>query len=223
MKNKELPPLTTYREYPPEEMKRLAAQFFEEMKRRRTVRYFSDRPLPGDVIEDCIRTAATAPSGANDQPWHFVVVTNPDVKRRIHEEAEKIEHEFYTSKATREWVNALKPLNTGPSKPFLLAAPCLIVIFEEIYGLLPNGERKKYYYIKESVGIATGMLITAVHHAGLVSLTYTPYKMGFLNKVLSRPANEKAFMILVVGYPAKDAVVPDISRKKFEDVVTLIK
>jgi len=217
------PPLSTYQEYSPEEMKHRAVAFYKEMDRRRTVRYFSDRPLPERVIEDCIRTAATAPSGANDQPWHFVVVTNPDIKRRIHEEAEKIEKEFYTSEATREWVEALKLLNTGPSKPFLLTAPCLIVIFEELYGLLPDGKKEKYYYIKESVGIATGMLITAIHHAGLVSLTYTPYKMGFLNEILSRPANEKPYMILVVGYPAEDAVVPDISRKKFEEVVTFVR
>ncbi len=217
-----LPLLFTYQECPVTEMKRRALEFYEEMRRRRTVRDFSDRPIPEGVIENCIRTAATAPSGANIQPWHFVVVRDPSVKQRIHEEAEKIEHDFYTSKATRKWVEALRPLHTGPSKPFLKTAPVLIVIFAELYGLLPSGEKVKHYYVKESIGIATGMLISSIHHAGLVSLTYTPYKMGFLNKILSRPVNEKPFMILVVGYPAEGAVVPNITKKPFEEIVTYV-
>jgi len=222
MNENQFPRLTTYREYPEEEMKHRASSFFEEMQRRRTVRDFSDRPVPEGVIENCIRTAAAAPSGANIQPWHFVVVRAPSVKQRIHEEAEKIEHEFYTSEATKKWVETLRPLRTGPSKPFLRTAPVLIVIFAELYGVLPNGEKIKHYYVKESVGIATGMLISSIHHAGLASLTYTPYKMGFLNEILSRPANEKPFMILVVGYPAEGAVVPNITRKPFEEIVTFV-
>ena len=186
------------------------------------MRDFSNRPVPRGIIENCLRTAATAPSGANIQPWHFVVVSVPSVKHQIHEEAEKIEHEFYTSEATQKWVEALKALHTGPSKPFLETAPYLIVIFAELYGLLTNGEKEKYYYVKESIGIAAGMLITALHHAGLVSLTYTPYKMGFLNKILSRPANEKPFMILVTGYPADGAVVPNIRRKPFEKITSFV-
>jgi len=221
--NKEFLPLSkTYREYSIDVSEQRASEFLEEMKRRRIVRDFSNRPVPRGIIENCLRAAATAPSGANIQPWHFVVVSAPSVKHQIHEEAEKIEREFYTSKATQKWVEALKALHTGPSKPFLKTAPYLIVIFSELYGLLQNGEKEKYYYVKESIGIATGMLITALHHAGLVSLTYTPYKMGFLNKILSRPTNEKPFMILVTGYPADEAVVPNITRKPFEEITSFV-
>lgn len=212
----------TYHKYPVEESEIRSLNFFEEMKRRRTVRDFSDRPVQRSIIENCLRTAATAPSGANLQPWHFVVVSDPSVKNKIHDEAEKVEREFYTGKATLKWVKALGALHTGPRKPFLKTAPYLIVIFAKLYGLLPSGEKVKYYYVKESVGIATGILITAIHHAGLVSLTYTPYKMGFLNKILSRPSNEKPFMILVTGYPAEDAVVPNIKRKPFEEIVSFV-
>ena len=207
-----------YQGYSEEESRRRAREFLEEMMRRRTVRNFSEKPVPRDIIEDCLKAAATAPSGANDQPWEFVCVSNPEVKRKIHLEAEKIEREFYTSEATKKWVEALKPLNTGPQKPFLLQAPYLIVIFAKLYGLKPNGEKVKHYYVRESVGIATGILITALHHAGLAALTYTPYKMAFMNQILSRPKNEKPFMILVTGYPAKDAVVPDIQRKPFREI-----
>lgn len=212
----------TYHEYAVEESEKRALNFFEEMKRRRTVRDFSNRPVSRDIIENCLRTAATAPSGANLQPWHFVVISDPSVKNKIHDEAEKVEREFYTSKVTLKWVKALETLHTGPNKPFLKTAPFLIVIFSKLYGLLPSGEKVKYYYVKESVGIATGMLITAIHHAGLVSLTYTPYKMGFLNKILSRPANEKPFMILVTGYPADEAVVPNITKKPLEEIVSFV-
>lgn len=216
-------PLTDfYRGIHEEEARRRSRDFLEEMARRRTVRDFSDRPVPRDIIEACLKTAATAPSGANIQPWHFVCVHDPDVKQKIHVAAEKVEQEFYSSPATRKWVEALRPLNTGPKKPFLTRAPYLIVIFARLYGLKPNGEKEKYYYVKESIGIATGMLITALHHAGLVTLTYTPYKMAFLNEILSRPTNEKPFMILVAGYPAEGAVVPDIKRKPFEEVATFV-
>ena len=211
-----------YRTCSIEESRQHAQNFLEKMTHRRTVRNFSDRPVPRDVIEDCLRAAATAPSGANDQPWVFVCVSDPAVKRKIHLEAERVEHEFYTSKATRKWVETLKPLNTGPKKPFLLQAPYLIVIFARLYGVRPNGEKVKHYYVKESIGIATGILITALHLAGLATLTYTPYKMAFLNGILSRPASEKPFMILVTGYPAEDAVVPDIRRKPFSEIATFV-
>jgi len=211
-------PLQNYREYSIEEMKQRSSTFYSEMKRRRTVRQFSDRPVPRDIIEDCLCTASTAPSGANMQPWSFVVVSDHTVKRKIRDAAEKIECEFYKSDATRTWVKALGHLGTDHNKPFLEIAPYLIVIFSHLYGLLPNGQKKKHYYVTESVGIASGMLIAALHHAGLVSLTYTPSKMRFLNTILSRPKNEKPFMILVVGYPAKDTVVPEISKKTLKDI-----
>ena len=208
---------TDYYEYPQEEMKKRSAEFYAEMKRRRTVRQFSDRPVPREIIEDCLRTAATAPSGANMQPWSFIVVTDPDVKRQIRKEAEKTEREFYGKSATRQWVENLKPLGTNEHKPFLEVAPYLIVIFAQSYGLLPDGNKKSHYYVNKSVGIATGMLITAVHHAGLVCLTYTPSKMDFLNQILSRPSNERPFLLLVVGYPAKDTIIPKISKKLLQD------
>jgi len=208
---------TDYYEYPQEEMKKRSAEFYAEMKRRRTVRQFSNRPVPREIIEDCLRTASTAPSGANMQPWSFIVVTDPDVKRQIRKEAEKTESEFYHKSATQKWVEDLKPLGTNEHKPFLEVAPYLIVIFAQCYGLLSDGSKKSHYYVNESVGIATGMLITAVHHAGLVCLTYTPSKMGFLNQILSRPSNERPFLILVVGYPAKDTIVPKIPKKLLQD------
>lgn len=211
-----------YYEYSPEEMKKRSAEFYAEMKRRRTVRQFSDRPVPREIIEDCLRTAATAPSGANIQPWSFVVVTDHAVKRQIREKAEKTEREFYLKSATRKWVEDLKPLGTNENKPFLEVAPYLIVVFAQRYGLLLDGSKKSHYYVNESVGIATGMLITAVHHAGLVCLTYTPSKMGFLNQILSRPSNERPFLILVVGYPAKDTILPKIDKKSLQDVAKFI-
>ena len=218
MTKAEFSSFTDYYEYPQKEMKKRSAEFYVEMKRRRTVRQFSNRPVPREIIEDCLNTAATAPSGANMQPWSFVVVTDADVKRQIRKEAEKTERDFYGNSATRQWVENLKPLCTNEHKPFLEVAPYLIVIFAQRYGLLPDGNKKSHYYVNESVGIATGMLITAVHHAGLVCLTYTPSKMNFLNQVLSRPSNEKPFLLLVVGYPAKDTVVPEIAKKSLKDV-----
>lgn len=203
-------------------MLRRAKEFRQQMQRRRTVRYFSDQPVPREVIEDCLLAAGTAPSGANLQPWHFVVVSDPAIKHRIRVEAEQEEHEFYTRKAPQEWLDALAPLGTDEHKPFLEIAPYLIVVFAQSYGVLADGRRVKNYYVQESVGIATGMLITAVHNAGLVSLTHTPSPMGFLNEILGRPANEKPFLILVVGYPAEDAVVPDIGKKTLDEIATFL-
>jgi nitroreductase len=215
-------PLPGYQEYSVEEMQRRSAEFCAEMQRRRTVRHFSTRPVPRPIIEDCLRAAASAPSGANMQPWKFVVVTNPEVKRQIRVAAEKEEREFYTRRAPVEWLNALAQLGTDEHKPYLETAPYLIVIFEQIYGMTPDGRKIKHYYSNESVGIATGLLIAAVHHAGLVSLTHTPSPMDFLNVILRRPPNERPFLILVVGYPAEDAVVPEIGKKVLEEICTFL-
>ena len=215
-------PLTTYREFSGEEMKVRARSFRDEMLRRRTVRQFSSRPVPREVIEDCLHTAGSAPSGANLQPWHFVVVTDAERKRRIREAAEKEEHIFYHQRAPKEWLEALAPLGTDEHKPYLEAAPYLIAVFAQTYGVSAGGKKVKNYYVMESVGIATGMLISAVHMAGLVSLTHTPSPMGFLNSILGRPAQEKAFLLLVVGYPAADAVVPKISKKALAEIVTFV-
>lgn len=214
--------LSDYREYPQAEMERRAAGFHDDMSRRRTVRHFSDRPVPRTVIESCLRAAGTAPSGANMQPWHFVVVSDPALKKRIRVDAEAEEAEFYSRRAPQEWLDALAPLGTDANKPFLETAPFLIVIFAQSYGLLPDGRRVKHYYAQESVGIATGILITAIHHAGLVSLTHTPSPMAFLNTLLDRPSNERPFLILVVGYPAEDATVPVITKKPLEEIATFL-
>ena len=211
-----------YQEYSIEEMLRRAAEFYADVRRRRTVREFSDRPVPREIIEDCLRAAGTAPNGANLQPWHFVVVSDAALKRQIRLEAEKEEHEFYHHKAPPEWLDALAPLGTDEHKPFLETAPYLIVIFAQSYGELPDGRRVKHYYVRESVGIATGILITAVHHAGLASLTHTPSPMAFLNDILGRPSHERPFLILVVGYPAVDARVPMIAKKPLEKMATFL-
>jgi iodotyrosine deiodinase len=211
-----------YREYPVEEMKRRASELYADLRQRRTVREFSDRPVPRAIIEDCLRAAGTAPSGANMQPWHFVVVSGAALKQTIRVEAEKEEREFYQHKAPREWLDALAPLGTDENKPFLEAAPYLIVIFAQSHGVLPDGRKVKHYYAQESVGIATGILITAIHHAGLVSLTHTPSPMRFLNAILGRPANERPFLILVVGYPAEGAQVPAITKKPLEEIATFL-
>ncbi|MFC1950634.1 nitroreductase family protein [Chloroflexota bacterium] len=215
-------PLANYHEYPVEEMKQRAATFYMDVQRRRTIRHFLNRPVPREIIENCLRAAATAPSGAHMQPWHFLVVTDPVVKRQIREAAEDVECKFYNTYAPQEWLKTLAPLGTDTYKPFLETAPYLIVIFAQRYGLLPNERKIKHYYTLESVGIATGILITAIHQVGLVSLTYTPSRMGFLNDILDRPTNERPFLILVVGYPAADAVVPDLRRKSLQEIATFI-
>ena len=215
-------PLTTYYEYPVNEMRQRAADFYADMQRRRTVREISDRPVPRDIIENCLRAAGTAPSGANLQPWHFVVVSDPAVKRQIREAAEAEEQEFYQTRATPEWLEVLAPLGTDEHKPFLEMAPYLIAIFAQSYGIRPDGGKVKHYYAQESVGIATGMLITAIHYAGLVSLTHTPSPMKFLNEILGRPTNERPFLLLAVGYPADGATVPDIKRKSLPEIASFI-
>ncbi len=212
-------PLATYREYPPGEMLARAIAFAAEMDRRRTTRHFSDRPVPRAIIEHCLRAAGTAPSGAHQQPWHFVVVSEPDLKRQIREAAEEAEREFYATAPT-EWLEALAPLGTDASKPYLETAPYLITVFAQRYGVLPDGTTRKHYYVNESVGIATGFLIAALHHCGLATLTHTPNPMTFLSKLLGRPENEKPVMIVVTGYPAPDARVPRLSRKPLEAIAT---
>ena len=211
---------TDYKEYPIQEMRERARLFYEEMKRRRTVRDFSDREVPIEIIEDCIRAAGRAPNGANKQPWHFAVVSDPQIKKEIREAAEEEEREFYERRATDEWLQALAPLGTDASKPFLEEAPYLIAIFSQSYGITEKGEKETHYYVKESVGIATGMLITAIHKAGLASLTHTPSPMGFLNEILDRPDNERPFLLLVVGYPQEDVKVPDISKKSLDEIAS---
>lgn len=222
MSSKKFIPHSEYREYPVDEMRERAQSFYEDMKRRRTVRDFSDRSVPREIIEDCIKTAGTAPNGANKQPWHFAVVSDPEVKKEIRAAAEEEEQEFYERRATEEWLEALAPLGTDASKPFLEEAPYLIAIFSESYGIKENGEKETHYYVKESVGIATGMLITAIHNAGLASLTHTPSPMGFLNEILGRPENERPFLLLVVGYPKENVEVPDISKKSLDEMASFI-
>ncbi len=201
------------------ELRRRAARLSVELSRRRSVRDFSQRSVPQDVIDDCLRVALSAPSGANQQPWHFVSVTDPATKARIRVAAEEEERAFYERRAPTEWLEALAPLGTNAHKPFLEHAPCLIVIFAQLFGGI-DGDKSKHYYVHESVGIATGMLISALHQVGLASLTHTPSPMRFLNEILGRPSNERPFLILVVGHPAGGATVPDIARKPFDTAVT---
>ena len=216
-------PLADYREYPPVEMAERACAFADELSRRRTVRDFSDRPVPRAVIEDCLRAAGTAPSGANQQPWHFVAVSDSAVKRRIREAAEVEEREFYAHRAPPDWLEALAPLGTDASKPFLEVAPWLIAVFIRRFERLPDGGKRKHYYTDESVGLATGLLVAALHVAGLVSLTHTPSPMKFLNDILGRPKDlERPFLLLVAGSPAPDARVPDIARKTLAEYTTFV-
>ncbi|MCB0290979.1 MAG: nitroreductase family protein [Calditrichaeota bacterium] len=215
-------PLKDFRTYPPEEMAQRAEQFYEEIRRRRTVRHFSSQPVPMAVIRQCLLAAGTAPNGANRQPWHFVVVQDPAVKREIRRAAEAEEREFYEHRAPQEWLDALAHLGTDADKPFLEIAPYLIVIFSQSYELHPDGGKTKNYYVQESVGIATGILINALHHCGLATLTHTPSPMGFLNRILRRPQNEKPYLVLVTGFPAEDARVPEITKKTFTEIATII-
>jgi nitroreductase len=210
-------PLDSYQEYPLEEMRARLQEFYEDVNRRRTVREFSDREVPRDLIETALRAANTAPSGANLQPWHFVVVSGPATKKKIRAAAEAEEREFYEHRASPEWLAALEPLGTDEHKPFLETAPYLIAVFLQKYGELPDGRKVKHYYPVESTGLATGILITALHRAGLATLTHTPSPMKFLNEILGRPKSERPFLLLVVGYPADEAHVPDIARKALDE------
>jgi len=215
-------PLDQYREYPIEEMRQRLQDFYADMRRRRTVREFSDRPVPRDIIETALMAANTAPSGANLQPWHFVVVSRLETKKKIREAAEVEEREFYEHRASEEWLAALAPLRTDDQKPFLETAPYLIAVFLQKFGELPDGRKVKHYYPVESTGLATGILITALHQAGLATLTHTPSPMKFLNEILGRPKSERPFLLLVVGYPADDARVPDIKRKSLDEFVSFV-
>ncbi len=207
-------PMPDRRAISDEDMRQRAYEFLEDVRTRHTVRQFSDKPVERSVIETCIRAAGTAPSGANHQPWHFVAIRNPDLKRQIREAAEEEEQKFYDGGAGDAWIKALEPIGTTAHKPHLEIAPWLIVIFAQRWGTYEDGTRYKHYYVPESVGIATGVLITALHHAGLSTLTHTPNPMRFLNDILDRPEAEKPVMLLAAGHPATDATVPAAAKIK---------
>ncbi len=212
--------LKDYRILPEDEMIKKSEEFYNEIKKRRTVREFSGKHVPVEIINNCIKAAGTAPNGANLQPWHFVIVKSKEIKHKIRIAAEVEEKEFYSKRAPKEWLEALAPLGTSYNKPFLEKVPYLIVIFSKSYDIKPDGTKVKQYYSQESTGIAAGILITALHHSGLVTLTHTPSPMGFLNEILGRPVNEKPFLILVAGYPAENARVPDIKKKSFSEITS---
>lgn len=217
-------PLNDYIEYPVEEMLARSKQFYTDIKRRHTIRSFSDRPVPKEIIENCIKAAATAPSGANHQPWHFVAVHSDDIKKQIREQAEGHERSFYEGRAGEEWLDALKPLGTDADKPYLEEAPWLIAIFSQKKGGIHAEDKNTNYYVHESVGIATGFLINALHSSGLVTLTHTPKPMSFLSKVCNRPENDRAYMLLIAGYPAEDATVPHHAtvKKSLDEICTFL-
>jgi nitroreductase len=198
-----------------------ATTFASELRRRRTVRHFSAEPVARELIEAAVWAAGSAPNGANLQPWHFVAISDPAIKSQIRTAAEAEEREFYANRATAEWLADLAPLGTDADKPFLETAPWLIAVFAQRWRLTPSGERRANYYVSESVGIATGILIAALHHAGLATLTHTPSPMGFLNTILERPESEKPFLLLIVGHPADDAQVPSITKKDFAEICTV--
>jgi iodotyrosine deiodinase len=193
--------------------------FLERMRMRRTVRHFSTQPVPFELVENAIATAGTAPSGAHQQPWTFVVVSDTDVKRQIREAAEAEERRSYESRMPDEWLEALRPLGTDWRKPHIEDAPYVVVVFEQAYGLPPDGTKVKHYYVKESVGIAVGMLLASLHEAGLATLTHTPSPMGFLRELLGRPENERPYVLVPVGYPADECLVPDLERKGLEEIL----
>lgn len=208
--------------YPKAEMLNRSREFYQFMDKRRTVRDFSDKKVPKEVIDNIVMTASTAPSGAHKQPWTFCIVSDPSMKLKIREAAEQEEYENYNGRMSEEWLEDLQPFGTDWHKPFLESAPYLIVIFKKAYDLI-DGKKHKNYYVNESVGIATGFLLSAIHNAGLVSLTHTPSPMNFLHQILNRPDNERAFLLIPVGYPTNEAQVPNISRKTKEEVVAYYK
>lgn len=217
-------PLPDYKEIPVERMRANAEAFYEEIRTRHTVRDFAARPVPRDIIETCLLAAGTAPNGANHQPWHFSVIGNPDVKRKIRAAAEEEERAFYAGRAGEEWLAALAPLGTDDSKPFLEDAAWLICIFGERKSRSADGVLRKNYYVPESVNIATGFLIAALHRAGLAMLTHTPNPMGFLNEICGRPAHDKPYILLVVGYPKEGATIPAhvTEKRPLEDIATFL-
>jgi len=222
MSNQNFISLSNYKGYPVDEMLKRSQAFYDDIKKRRTVRDFSDKQVPKEIIENCILAAGTAPNGANLQPWHFVIVSDTEIKKKIRTAAEEEEKEFYSKRAPKEWLEVLEPLGTDENKPFLEKAPYLIAIFSKSYEVLFDGRQVKQYYAIESTGIATGMLITAIHNAGLVSLTHTPSPMNFLNDILERPKNERPFLLLVVGYPSENAKVPDIKKKSLQEIASFM-
>jgi nitroreductase len=204
--------------YSPEETLQRSRSFYESINRRRTVRDFSDKPVDIEVINNLLRAASTAPSGAHKQPWTFCVVSHPAIKKSIREAAEKEEYESYHGRMTPEWLDDLRPLQTDWKKPFLEIAPYLIIVFKKAYDILPDGTKKNNYYVNESVGLACGFLLAAIHHAGLCALTHTPSPMNFLSKILQRPENERPFLLIPVGYCAEETFVPKLERKPLESV-----
>ena len=210
-----------FKTLPTSEMLENSANFLNRMQQRRSVRDFSDRAIEPQIIENAIRTAGTAPSGANLQPWHFVVVSEPEIKQQIRRAAEQEEQAFYQTRAPDAWLEELKPLHTDAHKPFLETAPVLIAVFLQRHRIDEQGKKHKNYYMPESVGIATGMLLSALHLSGLATLTHTPSPMKFLQRILKRPSNEKPYMLIVVGYPAQQASVPDIQRKPYAQITTV--
>ena len=209
--------------YPPEEVLHRSKEFWNWAEERRTVRDFSDKAVTEEVIRNIIMTASTAPSGAHKQPWTFCAVSNPDIKKAIREAAEKEEYESYHGRMTEEWLQDLAPLGTDWHKPFLETAPWLIIVFRRIYEFGEDGKKHNNYYVNESVGLAAGFLLAAIHHAGLVALTHTPSPMNFLTNILQRPANERPFLLIPVGYPAEVVKVPDLTRKEEKEVIVWVK
>ncbi|MDW5415685.1 nitroreductase family protein [Iodobacter sp. CM08] len=214
--------LSTFEEQAPSNMLENATQFYKTMQRRKTIREFSNRPVARAVIEQCLLAAGTAPSGANHQPWHFAVIESPSIKQQIRLAAEAEERDFYTRRAPQDWKEALAPLGTDAEKPFLEIAPYLIVIFGQKHCEFNDGLRLKNYYVPESVNIATGFLIAALHHSGLATLTHTPSPMGFLNEICGRSKDEKPYILLVVGYPAEHCQVPNILKKPLHDIASFL-
>jgi nitroreductase len=211
-----------FQEFTGEDMQSRSETFLNEMSKRRSIRTFSDRSVPIEIIYNCIQTAASAPSGGNKKPWQFVVVKDPAVKAKIRQAAELEEKEFYRHRATKEWLEDLNQFGTDWHKPFLDIAPYLIVVFKQAYDINDDGSQRKNYYVNESVGIASGFLLAALHHAGLATLTHTPSPMNFLGEILNRPQNEKAFLLIPVGYPAADTTVPELIKKPLEEVSTIV-
>ena len=211
-----------FKKFTSKEMSLRSSRFLSEIKSRRTVRDFSDKDISLEIILNCIKAATASPSGANKQPWHFVVVKDGEVKKQIRIAAEKEEKEFYTHRATKEWLQDLNQFGTDWKKPFLEIAPYLIVVFRKKYDINKSGSKKKNYYVNESVGIASGVLLTALHLSGLATLTHTPSPMGFLGDVLGRPKNESAYLLIPTGFPSDSATIPNISKKAFNDVCTVV-